>query len=145
MENENKEMEDDSKEMVNNGLYYIQDCLMNVSKIRIGDWDFITPKFPTEFLLEDKVNNETWEMSVGMMDKGELRWWCNTQHEDANLRLGTTFSFKKKEIARRVQREKIALWIMEETFRDDFGKEQLDTFLHNECIYKDAHNFILYG
>ena len=41
-------------------------------------------------------------------------------------------------------REKTASWIVEQTFLKILDEEKVKSFMREKCIYKDAHNIIVY-
>lgn len=134
-----KELDWEHGFMIDNGLYFLEDCLGNLKSFKkqeLKNEKYFDARFAWSFLLEDPINNEYWTMRFSGIQDGQFVWSC-INHEEIRKDWvkSKSFAFPYSYLKSPLHRQKMATWIICETFSPILGREQVDKFLSEKSIY----------
>ena len=131
--------------LMNDAMYYLEGVLSNVSKYNKKELDshkyWGQEKKPISFGVSRLMGDVSLNFTYGWDDGDE-----ESVVSVRNIKEGETlrYSFPYGNLKKPFLREKTASWIVEQTFLKILDEEKVKSFMREKCIYKDAHNIIVY-
>ena len=131
--------------LMNDAMYYLEGVLSNVSKYNKKQLDshkyWGKEKKPISFGINHPFGSVSLNFTYSW-DDGDDESYVSVK----NIKEGEIirYSFPYGNLKTPFLREKTASWIVEQTFLKILDEEKVKSFMREKCIYKDAHNIILY-